>query len=100
MDRIMRRIIEIAGHSVFTPGLQRGGWALDAGANRGRFGAQLTAKFPLEIIHIEPNPALADYLRQKGRKVVNCALEAADGTSVLHIGENDETSSVHLSARE
>jgi hypothetical protein len=96
----MRRIIELGEHSVFVPGLQKGGWALDAGANRGRFGAQVTAIFPVEAIYIEANPALAAMLRQQGRNVVDCALGGADGSVVLNIGENDEASSVRLLAAE
>jgi FkbM family methyltransferase len=96
----VRKIIEIGEHSVFVPGLQKGGWVLDAGANRGRFGAEVSSNFPVRVIQIEPNPALADLLRQQGRNVIGCALGTQDGSTVLNIGTNDEASSIRLPAGE
>lgn len=92
----MRSIIEIGEHSVFVPGLRRGGCALDAGANRGRFGAELAARFQLRVIHVEPNPVLVLSLREQGCAVIDCALAVTDGTALFNIGENDEASSLRL----
>jgi FkbM family methyltransferase len=92
----MRAIVDIGEHSVFAPGLQRGGWVLDAGANRGAFGAAVAARFPVQVLHVEANPALAARLAEDGRRVVSCALGASDGSVAFNVGENDEASSIYL----
>jgi FkbM family methyltransferase len=94
----MRKIREIGEHSVYVPGLQDGGYVLDVGANRGRFGSAIAAEFPVRIISIEANPILAALLRQKGIQVVECALGATDGSVDFNIGHNDEASSTRTAA--
>ena len=90
----MRKIREIAEHSLYVPGLQDGGSVLDVGGKQGRFGSAIAAAFPVRVISIEANPILAARLRQKGIQVVECALGATDGSVDFNIGHNDEASSV------
>jgi FkbM family methyltransferase len=88
-----RSIIEIGEHSVYGPGLARGGMVLDAGANRGRFSREIAARFPVSTCAIEANPTLADALREDGMHVLDGALAAASGRVTFNIGTNDEASS-------
>lgn len=92
----MRRIIEIGEHSIFVPGLVNGGYVLDVGANRGRFGRDVSARFPVKVWAIEANPVLAAMLRKEDLDVVECALGATDGPVKFHVGINDEASSTRI----
>jgi len=89
----MRRIREIGEHSVYVPGLQSG-VVLDVGANKGRFGRDMAAVFPVRVISVEANPNLAKLLRQQGLQVIECALGPRDGAEHFNIGHNDEASSI------
>lgn len=93
LQRSMRSIIEIGEHSLYAPGLVKGGSVIDAGANRGRFSREISAKFPVKVCAIEANPVLAALLREQGLQVVECALGAKDGTATFYVGTNDEASS-------
>ena len=95
MPTDMRRIREIGEHSVYIPGLQ-GGVLLDVGANQGRFGRGVAALASVSVISVEANPDLATLLRQRGIRVIECALGLRDGIEHLNIGENDEASSIRL----
>jgi len=92
----MRKIREIGEHSVYVPGLKAGGDLLDVGANRGRFGAEIAAEFPVNVISVEANPCLAALFRQQGIEVVECVLGATDGSVEFNIGHNDEASSIRM----
>ena len=89
----MRRIREIAEHSVYVPGLQSG-VVLDVGANKGRFGDAITELFPVRVISVEANPSLANLLRHRATQVIECALGARDGPELFNVGYNDEASSI------
>ncbi len=56
----------------------------------------MAERFAVRPILIEPNPMLADALRASGSSVVACALGTANGSTIFHIGGNDEASSVRL----
>lgn len=67
---------------------------LDAGANKGAFGAAIVAVFPVSVVSIEPNPALCASLETRGAVVHECALGAKDGVTQFNVGYNDEASSI------
>lgn len=92
----MRKIVEIGEHSVYAPSLLKGGDVIDIGANKGRFSAEIAAKYPVKVVSVEANPNLAFVLREKGFDVIGCALGGAEGSVAFHIGTNDEASSLRL----
>lgn len=91
----MRKISEIAEHSIYRPGLLTG-WILDVGANKGRFSQAIEMQFPVSVMCVEANPELAQALKGLGLRVAECALGSTDGTTQFHVGTNDEASSVRM----
>jgi len=81
-------------HSVYVPGLLKGGTVLDLGANKGNFGAAVRAECPVAVISIEANPILAEQLRHQGGRVIECSVGAASGSAEFHVAYNDEASSL------
>lgn len=90
----MRSICEVGEHSIMPVGLHEGAIVIDAGANHGFFSNACKTQFRLEPVLIEANPELAIALRNSKMRVVECALGQSNGSTIFHIGSNDESSSV------
>jgi FkbM family methyltransferase len=72
---------------------------IDAGAHRGQFSAEIIRRFGCKCHLVEANPALAAQLAVPGSvSVTNAALSAEDGSALLHLTENPESSSLTSNA--
>lgn len=88
----MNTLERISQHS-FLPWLVRpGSVALDLGGNRGAFAQGVRDRYGLNVILVEPVPALARDLRNNDFDVIEAAVAAHDGTALLTFDPENELS--------
>lgn len=94
----MRRLhpyTKVRGHTVWLPGIKRGGVVVDAGAHRGEFSGMMTSRFGSRCHLIEANPELGARLQSPTFASVRCAaLSGKDGRAHFIKRDNLETGAI------
>jgi FkbM family methyltransferase len=85
----------IEGHSFFGDFLDRDSVVVDLGANRGAFATRVHRLSQARCIAVEPNPWLAQRLRQHdGIEVLDWAISSSSGSATFQISDNPEASAI------
>jgi FkbM family methyltransferase len=87
-------ITTIREHTFFRGPLEPGSSVLDLGSNRGDFAREVTRRYAVNCIAVEPTPELAREIASRGVNVRQIAITEEPGELSLYVGENPEASSV------
>jgi FkbM family methyltransferase len=85
----------LAIRGFFARHIQRGDLAFDVGSHRGDY-AEAFRELGARVVAVEPNPALADALRRRNPGIVveQAAVDFEEGEGLLHLGLDDNYSTV------
>lgn len=88
----------IREHTFFPGPLRPGSSVLDLGANRGDFALEVTRRYPVACVAVEPTAALAESISGAGIRVRRLAISARPGEVRLYVADNPEASSIVVGA--
>jgi FkbM family methyltransferase len=87
-------IATVREHTFFQGPLRPSSYVLDLGANRGEFAEEVSRRYGVTCIAVEPTSDLAGGIRADGVRVRQLAVADVNGELTLHISENPEASTL------
>jgi FkbM family methyltransferase len=99
IDRLVNaeNIVRYGDHYIYGALMNRDGVAIDLGANKGHFAAQIADAFRPTIYLVEANPDLLDNINIPGAVKVNAAITSSNSEMTFYVSRNPEASSLDKS---